>query len=166
MIKKITLNNLKIIINNPNGKMLSDKINFTNLQYLYNNLTKIDEMFAENLFMQYYEKKINQNTITNSKLFLNGVERSSEDSDFTNKIIPFQYYNNMISGFHAFTFSLHPNEFQPSGYSNFYMFKPEWQLTIDKNMKSLPSNEIIMFHLLARSYNIMRHMGGIAGMAW
>ena len=30
-------------------------------------------MLAEKLFTEYYEKKINQNTITNSKLFLNGV---------------------------------------------------------------------------------------------
>jgi hypothetical protein len=33
-------------------------------------------------------------------------------------------------------------------------------------MQSLPSDEIIMTHIIARSYNIMRHMGGIAGMAW
>lgn len=166
MINKIILNNLKIFRNNQNGKSLFPLINLSSLQYLYNNLTKEDETFIETLFTNYYETKLKQTTITSAKLYLNGVERSNEDNDFTNKIIPYQYYNNMINGLQSFTFSLHPNEYQPSGYSNFYLFKPEWQVTIDKSMQSLPPDEIIMTHIIARSYNIMRHMGGIAGMAW
>jgi hypothetical protein len=166
MIKKITLCNLKITKNNSNRAVLSNKINFTSLRYLYNNLTIFDEMFVENLFTQYYEKKIHQDTITKTKLFLNGVVRSSEDSDFTSKIMPFQYYNNMLCCLHAFSYSLHPNEYQPAGYSNFYMFNPECQITIDQSMQNIPSYKIIKLHLFARSYNIIRHMGGIAGMAW
>jgi hypothetical protein len=72
----------------------------------------------------------------------------------------------MINGLQSFSFSLHPNEYQPSGYSNFYLFKPEFQITIDKSLLEFGSDEVIMTYLFARSYNIMRHMGGIAGLAW
>lgn len=166
MINKIIKCNFKMFQNDSNAISLFPLIDLTSLQYLYNNLIKEDETFIEILFTNYYETKLKQTTISSAKLYLNGVERSNEDYDFTNKIIPYQYYHNMMSGLQSFTFSLHPNEYQPSGYSNFYLFKPEWQATIDKSMESLPPDEIIMTHIIARSYNIMRHMGGIAGMAW
>jgi hypothetical protein len=165
MNNKIQTNNY-IMQKNSQLNTLFPIINNTNLKYLYNNLTKSDEKYIETIFKTYYAKKLSQSIITNTQIYLNSVERFNQSADFTNKIIPYQYYNNIICGLQAYTFSLHPNEYQPSGHANLYMFTTEIQLSIDTSMQNINSNEVIMIYIMGRSYNIMRHMGGIGGLAW
>jgi len=160
IVNIIKLNNLNV------ARSLLSLINTKSIKYFYNNLTKADELFTEQLFTNYYEIKLNNRSIDTAKLILNGVERFSEDTDFTNKIVPYEYYNNMISGLQTFNFSLHPNEYQPSGYANFYLFKPEFKIILNNSMLNIPSDEVTMIYLCARSYNIMRFIGGIGGLAW
>ena len=133
------------------------------LALLYNNLTNIDIIRIETLFNTYYQDKLNEQLISKSQLYLNSIERYNLSGDITNKIVPYQSYTNSISGLNIYNFSLHPLEYQPSGYCNFSSLKPEFKLTINNlNFK----NEVIKQYLFARSYNIIRFISGISGIAW
>jgi hypothetical protein len=133
------------------------------LAILYNNLTDIDIIRIETLFDTYYQDKLNEQLISKSQLYLNSIERYNLSGDITNKIVPYQSYTNSISGLNIYNFSLHPLEYQPSGYCNFSSLKPEFRLTVNNlNFK----NEVIKQYLFARSYNIIRFISGICGIAW
>ena len=136
------------------------------LQFLYNNLTNSETIIVEQLFDDYFTKKLQSKTIYNSILYLNGVERFNVDNQYSNHIVPYQSYDNMIPGLHIYNFSLHPNEYQPSGNVNFLQFKKEMKLELGSNIYDLLPNEIIMNHMFARSYNIIRFISGIVGLAW
>ena len=71
----------------------------------------------------------------------------------------------MIAGLQIYNFSLYPLEYQPSGNANFYVLKPEIEFDLD-DISSLKSNDILNSYVIARSYNIMRMISGIAGKAW
>ena len=150
----------------PTINIISLGIKTNDLQLLYNNLTDSDITYVENLFAAYFEVKFQEQTIDRSQLYLNSVERFNKSDEYTNMIIPFQSYNNMICGLQIFNFSLHPMEYQPSGYANFSSLRPEFRVELSSNIKLLKSTDILVCHLLARSYNIIRFIGGIAGMAW
>lgn len=138
-------------------------IDTTNLQFLYNNLTDIETSYIETLFKSYYELKLGQLTISNSVLYLNSVERFNVDGHYS-KISLYQSYNNMIPGLYNYNFSLHALEYQPSGYANFLSLKPEFKITLAHN--SLKYNNQLVSYIIARSYNIIRFISGIAGKAW
>jgi hypothetical protein len=142
--------------------------NFTaiDLSILYNNLSENDILIIESYFKSYYEVKLNEKTIDRSQLYLNSIERFNLIYDYTHKIIPYETYTTIINGLHIFKFSLYPLEYQPSGYCNFSQLKPEFQLTLSTEKDNLTKNEIIRSHIIARSYNIIRFMSGISGIAW
>jgi hypothetical protein len=129
-------------------------------------MTNIDIIDAELLFKQYYEKKLNNNIINNSNMYFNSVLRFSLDENYTNKVIPYQYYNNIVPGLNIYTYSINPLEYQPSGYANFSSLKVEFQLILSNNLLNLDKNEIVFEHLIARNYNILRFISGLSGLAW
>ena len=141
--------------------------NFTaiDLSILYNNLTDNDILIIESYFTTYYENKLNNKTIDRSQLYLNSIERFNLTNSYTNKIIPYESYTSIISGLEVFKFSLYPLEYQPSGYCNFLQLKPEIQLTLT-NTEDISTDDIIRSYIIARSYNIIRFMSGISGIAW
>jgi hypothetical protein len=146
--------------------VLGQYINLNNLQLLINNLTPYDASYIENAFNTYYTKKIQEQTISFSKLYLNSVERYNISGDYSNRIVEYQSYNNMIPGLQIYNFSLHPTEYQPSGYANFYTLKPEIQLELDDSYQNINKKDMLNNHVFARSYNIMRHISGLVGKAW
>jgi len=163
--KFIDLSNSKII--QTRSIMLNNILNTDELRYkyLYNNLNGSEQIIIENEFNSYYESILKNNIIDKSILYLNSVERYKMYGDATNKIIPYQFYNNMIAGLQIYNFSLYPLEYQPSGNANFYVLKPEIEFDLD-DISSLKSNDILNSYVIARSYNIMRMISGIAGKAW
>ena len=72
----------------------------------------------------------------------------------------------MIPGLYVYTFSTHSSEYQPSGYANMTLFKPEMQVNLDNSVKQVKLNDIVYNHIYARSYNIMRFISGIGGLAF
>jgi hypothetical protein len=136
-----------------------------NLNFLAKNITLIESSMIETEFDAYYEKKLKINSIIESTLYMNSIKRYSVEGIYTNLIIPFQSYNNLIPGLHIYNFSLYPNEYQPSGYANLYGLKTDLQITLG-NISNLSSTDVLYINVIARSYNIMRHIGGITGMAW
>jgi hypothetical protein len=136
------------------------------LTFLYNNLSPEETQMIETYFDKYYEDAILEKTIDESKLYMNGVERYELDINITSMLKPIEYYNNIISGLNVYNFSLHPLEYQPSGAANMSVLKPEFRLTLSKNIYNIDVNDTITSYLFGRTYNIMRFISGIAGMAW
>ncbi len=167
MINKIKGLDNEIICYKSNTKPFYEFININSLKLLYNNLTLEDQTSIETYFNRYYEDKLQEEIIPSSKLYLNSTKRYYAEEYYTNKVIPYQSYNNMIPGLQIYNFSLHPHEYQPSGYANFTILNPEIEIDItnyaiaNKNTKNMVNS-----NLLARSYNIIRFISGIAGMAW
>ena len=146
-------------------RILSKTIILNDLSLLYNNLSKNDTNIINSYINAYYDTIYELKTITKSQLYLNSICRFNTNDSLTNKLIPYQSYTGMIPGLHVFTFSLHPLEYQPSGYCNFSALKPELQLTLNINF-NINDYEIIRSYIIGRSYNIIRFMSGISGIAW
>jgi len=101
-----------------------------------------------------------ESPITNSILkFNNGDKRFTEDSDLTSKTNFCRYNNIPVSGLHAHSFSLYPNEYQPSGSCNFSQFGTSTFIVNTVNGE-------YDLTIIARNYNFLRIMGGQAGLAF
>ncbi len=148
------------------NKLLSDNLVQTDLSILYLNLSLNDTSIIESYIDAYYDEIYQTKTIVQSQLYLNSICRFNTSDILTNKLIPYQSYTGMIPGLQIFTFSLHPLEYQPSGYCNFSTLKPELQLTINDDIVISDDNDIIRSYIIGRSYNIIRFMSGISGIAW
>ena len=97
--------------------------------------------------------------INNSQLRLNGQSRFNENSDLT-QLVHFHKYNNIpLNGVHAYPFCLYPNEYQPSGSCNFSQLGDAYFiLDTDDGEYNVG--------IIARNYNLLRVMGGQAGLAF
>jgi hypothetical protein len=138
----------------------------TDLSILYLNLSQNDTSIIKSYINAYYDEILQKKTIIQSQLYLNSICRFNTNEMLTNKLILYQSYTGMIPGLQIFTFSLHPLEYQPSGYCNFSTLKPELQLTLNTDDQMIKSNDIIRSYIIGRSYNIIRFMSGISGIAW
>ena len=136
------------------------------LTFLYNNLSNDETEMIETYFNKYYEDALLEKPIVSSQLYMNGVERYKLINDITNMVIPIEYYNNIISGLYIYNFSLHPLEYQPSGSANLSVLKPEFRLTLSENVYNIGINDTLTSYLFGKTYNIMRFVSGVAGMAW
>jgi len=119
--------------------------------------------YIETEFNNYYKNiyyiysKINLQTI----LYMNNVIRVSNDNMMSSIVIPHTYYNNILPGLHIINFSLKPLEYQPSGNCNLSHFKTDIQL-----LYLIEDVSDVKINTIARSYNIIRFIGGNCGIAW
>ena len=115
--------------------------------YINNQLSKSDIPFTT------------KSPINNSQLRLNGQSRFDEVSDLT-QLIHFHKYNNIPqNGVHTYPFCLYPNEYQPSGSCNFSQLADAYFL-LDTD------DGAYNVGIIARNYNLLRIMGGQAGLAF
>jgi hypothetical protein len=98
-------------------------------------------------------------SVTSSELILNGQRRFIEDADLTTKINLMRYNNIPISGINVYSFALYPNEYQPSGSCNFSQLGDAFF-----SLKTDPGDYDVK--IIARNYNLLRIMGGQAGLAF
>lgn len=163
-IKKLYDQCIKLMLD----KIIKSKmynISYTDLKLLYNNLTDYEQSIVESYFNDYYEKCLSENVLDYSILYLNSVERYRISEYYSNKIVAFQNYNNIIPGLQSYSFSLHPLEYQPSGYVNLNILKPEFRIKLSKLIHNI-NNDTLNIYMIARSYNIIRFISGIVGLAW
>ena len=102
----------------------------------------------------------------NTSLEFNGRLRFKDYSgEYTNYIIPYEKYSSTPNdGINVISFSLENNELQPTGSCNFSMIeKPYLKVNYHPSFLSDLDGEI---HVYARSYNILRIMSGLAGLAF
>ena len=105
------------------------------------------------------------NPITSTKILLNNVKLVELDGTYTNYVIPYERYSSTPSdGVNVYGFNLNNFIYQPSGSLNFSMLdKVEMQMEINNNLSTNSNMKILVF---ANSYNILRIMSGLAGLAF
>ena len=143
--------------------------NSTTTEVFYNKAisTKTTDV-TRNFDMPYFRKNI----IDKMELQFNGSVREREkDHQYFNYIHPYEYFKtNPKDGIHAYSFSAHPNEFQPSGACNFSRisnFQMNIELGLLEGTHQLPKeNNNIMYDynytIYAVNYNILKIASGMA----
>ena len=106
-----------------------------------------------------------KNPTSTAKLVLNGNDRFSEREGFYfNVVQPFQTHTGQPApGINVYSFSLKPEDYQPSGTCNFSRIdSAELSLSLSTNIQSFTSKA----RVYALSYNILRIMSGMGGLAY
>ena len=167
LIEQLQFDNDKSLINNNNK-----------IKILYNHPTKalffvtqFDYILNSNLIDMFnytnsYDKKIGTNIVTNVQFLLNGKDRiTPRESQYYSWIQNFQNFKNAASeGINAYSFSINSQEFQPSGSCNFSRIDDiTLVLTVDK---SISYQNTATARIYALSYNVLRIINGVAGLAF
>lgn len=108
-----------------------------------------------------------QNPIVAAKLQLNGHDRFSErDGRYFNLVQPYQHHTNVpATGINVYSFGLKPEEHQPSGTCNMSRIdNATLNLTLTRD--SVHQNRACKVRVYATSYNVLRIMSGMGGVAY
>lgn len=103
------------------------------------------------------------NIVANGQIYINGIERFSvRTGDYFRLIQPYQKHTRSPNNFvYIYSFSLKPEEHQPSGCSNFSKIDTkELFLTMSPNISSQ------QLRVYALNYNILRIYSGMGGIAF
>lgn len=108
------------------------------------------------------------NPVGSGNIQLNGQDRFSvREGSYFNYVQPYQHHTNTpADGINLYSFSLNPEELQPSGTCNFSRIDFS-QLNIkltDEAKKALGDSSVIYIYTV--NYNILRIMGGMGGLAY
>ena len=167
LIEQLQFDNDKTLINNNNK-----------IKILYNHPTKalffvtqFDYILNSNLIDMFnytnsYDKKNGTNIVTNVQFLLNGKDRiTPRESQYYSWIQNYQNFQNAASeGINAYSFSINAQEFQPSGSCNFSRIDDiTIVLTVDK---SISYQNTATARIYALSYNVLRIINGVAGLAF
>lgn len=110
----------------------------------------------------YLDKTINP--VSSGRIQLNGYDRFEEkDGNYFNYVQPWQHQTNTpCDGINMYSFSLKPEEHQPSGSCNFSRIDTaNLKLSFDNNLSG--DNKLFAFAL---NYNVFRVMSGMGGLAY
>jgi len=128
----------------------------------------------------YYQKNPNtsfnqiNNIMYSARLIFNGNERfSTKDNNFFNYLQPYKHHTNTPSpGVNVYSFSLYPEDHQPSGSCNMSRIS---NVQLDIAIRWLPKidssgdvivNEGYELLLFGTNYNVLRIMGGMGGLVF
>ena len=132
-------------------------------------------------FNNYYQQNpstsFNQinNIMYSAKLIFNGNERfSTKDNNFFNYLQPYKHHTNTPSpGVNVYSFSLYPEDHQPSGSCNMSRISNvqldiaiRWLVKIDSSSEDTLLNEGYELLLFGTNYNVLRIMGGMGGLVF
>lgn len=109
------------------------------------------------------------NPIDTEFILFNGQYRTPLlESTYFNYVVPYQYYTaTPLDGINAYSFSLHPKEYQPSGSCNFSLLKSQTlNINLNKNYYNYILTNDLNYELsiYAINYNVLRINNGIAGL--
>lgn len=112
-----------------------------------------------------------KNPTESSILEFNGTERFSKQSGmYFNILHPYEYHSTTPSnGINIYSFSLYPEEHQPSGSVNMSMLKSKKMFITFRNEffdEIISNNDIIITTIYVKNYNILRFAGGYGGLAF
>ena len=167
LIEQLQFDNDKVLYNNNNKINIlynhPTKAMFFVTQYQYIQNSNLNDVFN---YTTSYDKKIGNNIVTNVQFLLNGKDRiTPRSSQYYSWLQNYQNYINTASeGINIYSFSLNSTEYQPSGSCNFSRIDDiSLILTVDKSVNY--SNPIVG-RIYAISYNVLRIMNGIGGLAF
>lgn len=103
------------------------------------------------------------NSLDRAVILLNGIERFQErKADYFRIIQPYQKHTRVPNKFfYTYSFALKPEDYQPSGCSNFSKID-----TVDINLKMNSGLPMTNFKMYALNYNILRIYNGMGGVAF
>ena len=104
------------------------------------------------------------NPVTNTKILFNGKKYVNHDGTYTNYLVPLEKYKSTpCDGINVYKFGLEDDS-QPKGSLNFSMLdKVQMEISIDSSYLLNSNKKILVF---GNSYNILRIMSGLAGLAF
>lgn len=112
------------------------------------------------------------NPVAWAKIQLNGHDRfTGRDGRYFNLVQPFQHHTNVPAmGINVYSFSLLPEEHQPSGSCNMSRIdNATLQLTLTPNSTAYPNgggSRNVNIKVFAVNYNVLRIMSGMGGLAY
>ena len=118
----------------------------------------------------YFRDDKENDLMKSAKIQLNNIDRfSNREATYFRLVQPYKYHNGYMSqdseneygGFYSYSFSLNPEEYQPSGSCNFSRIDNA-VLTMDCHDDA---NEA-MLKIYAVNYNVIRIMKGMGGLAY
>ena len=106
----------------------------------------------------------NENPLNELQFKYNGIDRiDSLDSKYYNFVQPYFYHNNIPpDGINMYSFSLSPEDFQPSGTSNLSNIN-NIELIFKTNTEITSSNSAIL-NIYSINYNLLRITSGVGGL--
>lgn len=107
------------------------------------------------------------NPVVTAKLQLNGQDRFSErEGSYFSWVQPYQSHTrNPDEGINVYSFSLRPEEHQPSGSCNFSRIDNATLQLVLSNA-TVEGTKTAKVRVYARNYNVLRVMSGMAGIAY
>jgi hypothetical protein len=108
-----------------------------------------------------------QNPVVTAKLQLNGQDRFSErEGTYFDLVQPYQHHTrNPDTGINVYSFSLRPEEHQPSGTCNMSRIdNATLQLVLSTN--AIGGESTAKVRVYATNYNVLRVMSGMGGLAY
>lgn len=138
----------------------------TQLTFALNN--RINQLFnyTDSLIQNKNGQYIGRNIILRETILFNGLERISfRDSNYFTKIQPYQHHkHNPAEGINIYSFSLYPENYQPSGSANISRID-----NIVLKLSVIPKinfKNTAKFRAYALVYNIFRVANGISGLVF
>ena len=112
---------------------------------------------------------LNKNIINSASIFFNGLNRlKDKDFEYYQSAQCYQHFkkNTSNDGIYVYSFSLNPDEYQPSGSCNFTLID---KLDLQLNINELPKNNgneyyKYNFNVYFSSYNVLRIISGRGGL--
>lgn len=107
-----------------------------------------------------------ENVMLNAKIMFNGLDRiETKSAEYFNLIQPYQHHSLIpTQGIYCYSFSMNPEHFQPSGACNLARVR-KTQLRTEL-VPSVYKRRSYDLHVYITSYNFLRIMGGMAGVAY
>jgi len=167
LIEQLQFDNEKVIINNNNKIKITynhpTKCLFFVAQYQSISSSNLLDVFN---YTNSYDKKIGTNIVNNVQFLLNGKDRiTPRSSQYYSWIQTLQHFTNTPDeGINMYSFAINSEQYQPSGSCNFSRIDDiTLVLTVDK---SVSYNNPAVARIYAISYNVLRIINGVAGLAF
>ena len=106
------------------------------------------------------------NILYTEKLILNGHDRFAvRDHIFFNSLVPYQYHSmSPDNGIYCYSFSLNPEDFQPSGTCNFSRIN---KTQLELKLRTIVNSEVLYnLFVYAINVNVFRIIGGIGSIVF
>lgn len=168
------VNNWNNYSNWPIENVSPTSFRYNNIENMYySNIT--DRVLFYNRYTpseaEYKKEYFNENIIEKMSLLFDGhIRLDKKDSGYFNHLQPFQHHKRKIkNGIHVYSFSLKPDDFQPSGACNFSRvnnFKLHIDPGIQSGEKEIPKVNGVNhfnynFNIYAVHYNILKIASGL-----
>ena len=136
-------------------------------EYVDNHYTESEEIVDDegNCTCENYTRE--KEILIRSKLIFNGIDRFEEkDASYFNLIQPYQHHTVIPkTGIYVYSFSLYPENFQPSGTCNMSRIN---KIQMQTETCTVPSGETYKYdmYVYVVNYNFLRITAGLAGLAF